>query len=143
MQTKQDSQKDKHPANTIITVSTPKEVLSKQNLPYFIGISDQTAGAKQISMNMVVIPPGATAEPHYHADFESGIYLIKGRVKTLYGNDLQYSVINEAGDFIFIPPDLWHQPINLSDTEEARAIIVRNDPGEREAIIHSKPKINA
>src|SRR4029079_14700067 len=45
------------------------------------------------------------------------------------------SVVNEAGDFIFIPPDVPHQPINLSNTEPAIAIVARNDPDEQEHVI--------
>ncbi|MFV1983422.1 MAG: cupin domain-containing protein [Thiohalomonadales bacterium] len=123
----------------IVTISSPKQINSVQKLPYFVGISNITAGAKGLSMNMVVIPPGASAEPHYHDEFETGIYLISGSVETFYGDDLQNSVINKAGDFIFIPPDLYHQPINLSKTQEARAIIVRNSPHEKEAVLHQKP----
>jgi len=122
---------------SIVTVSAPKGVMSKQNVPYFLGISKNTAGAQEISMNLVVIPAGACAEPHYHEKFESGIYLLQGRVETRYGEQLEHSVINEAGDFIFIPPYLLHQPFNLSETEEARAIIVRNDPNECEAVVHA------
>jgi uncharacterized RmlC-like cupin family protein len=44
-------------------------------------------------------------------------------------------VVNEAGDFIFVPPDVPHQPINLSDTEPAIAIVARNDPEEQEHVI--------
>ncbi len=123
----------------LVTISTPQEILSAQNLPYFIGISSRTTGAKNISMNIVIIPPGGAAEPHYHAIFETGIYLIQGEVETFFGNDLEQSVINKAGDFLFIPPNIWHQPKNLSSTEEARAIVVRNDAHEREAVIHDKP----
>lgn len=141
MQTQQKATSDIQTEMNIVTISTPDEILSIQNLPYFIGISNSSAGAKNISMNMVVIPPGARAEPHYHATFETGIYLMQGHVETLYGNDLEHTVINKAGDFIFIPPNLWHQPVNLSKTQEARAIIVRNDPNEREAVVHSKPLI--
>ena len=40
-------------------------------------------------------------------------------------------MINEARDFIFIPADVVpHQPVNLSDTEPAHAIVARNDPNE-------------
>ncbi len=124
----------------LVTVSTPQEVLSAQNLPYFIGISNRTTGAKNISMNMVIIPPAGVAEPHYHATYETGIYLIEGEVETFFGNDLEQSIINKAGDFLFIPPNIWHQPKNLSNTQEARAIVVRNDSHEQEAVIHEKPK---
>lgn len=119
----------------IVTVRAPQEVLTRQQLPNFVGISGATAGAKNLSMNLVVIPPGAKAEPHYHKDFETGIYVLQGRVETRYGEGLKKSVTNEAGDFIFIPPDLPHQPFNLSDTETAIGVVVRNDPNEQENVV--------
>jgi len=123
----------------IVTVGAPQEVLTRQQLPYFLGISGQTTGAKGLSMNLVVIPPGASAEPHYHKDFETGIYVLKGRVETRYGEQMEKSVINEAGDFIFIPPNLPHQPFNLSDSETAVGIVVRNDPNEQENVVPYVP----
>ncbi len=119
----------------IVVVKTPEEMLSKQQLPYFHGISSATAGTRVLSMNLVMIPPGASAEAHYHDGYESAIYLIKGRVETRYGQQLEKSVINETGDFIFIPPNVPHQPRNLSDTETALAIVARNDPDEQESVV--------
>src|SRR3990167_3762528 len=92
------------------------------------------AGATGISMNRVIIPPGARAEPHFHRGFETAIYLLQGRVETRYGHNLQHSVINVAGDFIFIPAGVPHQPINLSTSETAIAIVARNDPNEQESV---------
>ena len=86
-------------------------------------------------MNLVVIPPGGQAKAHYHDGFESAIYVIQGKVETRYGEGLKKSIINEAGDFIFIPPNVPHQPRNLSDTEPAIAIVSRNDPNEQESVI--------
>lgn len=83
----------------------------------------------------VVIPPGGSAKPHSHKGFEAAIYLIQGRVETRYGEGRKKSVVNEAGDFIFVPPYLPHQPVNLSDTEPAIAIVARNDPEEQEHVI--------
>lgn len=122
----------------IVTVKTPEEIATKQQLPYFVGISKQTAGAKSISMNLVVIPPGATAQAHFHKDFETGIYVLEGEVETRFGEGLQYSVINGPGDFIFIPPNLPHQPTNLSNDKPAKAIVVRNDPNEQENVVPYK-----
>ena len=124
----------------IVTVRPSTETMSRQQLPYFVGISEATAGAKGISMNLVVIPPGAAAKPHIHRGYESAIYLLEGRVETRYGPGLQKSLINEAGDFIFIPADVPHQPINLSATEPARAIVARNDPNEQEHVFPYNPK---
>lgn len=119
----------------IITVKSPQEIQSKQKLRQFIGISAETANAKALSMNLVVIPPGGQARAHYHDGFESAVYVIQGKVETRYGAGLKKSIINEAGDFIFIPPNVPHQPKNLSETEPAMAIVSRNDPNEQESVI--------
>ena len=105
----------------------------------FLGASDRSAGAEGISMYKVVIPPGAAAEPHRHKSFETAIYLIKGRVETRFGPGLKGSVVNGPGDFVYIPPDLPHQPINVSDSEPAEAIVARNDPSELENVIPYDP----
>jgi uncharacterized RmlC-like cupin family protein len=98
-----------------------------------------TAGSKGIAMNLVIIPPGGAAEPHLHRGYETAIYVLAGRVRTRYGPNLTDETINEAGDFIFIPADVPHQPINLSDSEPAKAIIARNDPNEQESVVLYNP----
>lgn len=123
----------------IVTVRPTVTTLTRQQLPYFFGISGASAGSQGISMNLVVIPPGGSARPHAHRNYETAIYILKGRVKTLYGKGLQQSVINEAGDFLFIPPDVPHQPFNLSQTEAAEAIVARNDPNEQENVVDYDP----
>jgi uncharacterized RmlC-like cupin family protein len=90
-------------------------------------------------MHLVVIPPGGRAVAHYHKGHETTIYIIKGRAGTRYGDQLEQSSINEAGDFIFIPPNVPHQPINLSDTEEVIAVVARNDPNEQESVVLYNP----
>ena len=124
----------------VITVTSPDAILSKQKLKQFVGISSDTAGATGLSMNLIIIPPGGTAEAHFHNDFESAVYLVRGRVETHFGKYMEKSVINEAGDFIFIPPNVPHQPRNLSDTEPAIAIVSRNDANEQESVVRYEPK---
>lgn len=123
----------------IITVRPDAETLTRQRLPYFVGISGNTAGTRGISMNLVIIPPGASAEPHFHRDYETAIYILEGRVETRYGLGLRQSVINETGDFLFIPPGVPHQPHNLSQTNPARALVSRNDPNEQENVVLYNP----
>lgn len=124
----------------VITVKSPEAILSKQKLKQFVGISRDTAGATGLSMNLVIIPPGGAAEAHYHNGFESAVYLVQGRVETRFGKNLEKSVINESGDFIFIPPNVPHQPRNLSDTESAIAIVSRNDANEQESVVSYQPE---
>ena len=111
-----------------------REVMTRQKLPYFVGVSGQTVGSTGVSMHMVVIPPGARSEPHSHRGYETAIYVLEGRVETRYGPGLALSVISEAGDFLFVPPGIPHEAINLSQTESARAIVARNDPAEQDKV---------
>lgn len=111
-----------------------REVMTRQRLPYFIGISGQTVGAQGLSMHIVVIPPGARAEPHRHVGYETGIYVLEGRVATRWGDSLENEVISEAGDFLFVPPGVPHEAINLSATEPARAVVARNDAAEQDKV---------
>ena len=123
----------------IVTVRPAVTTDTIQRLPNYVGISEATAGSKGLSMNLVVIPPGARAEPHFHRGFETAIYMLQGRVETRFGENLAKSVVNEAGDFVFIPAGVPHQPVNLSTTEPAIAIVARNDANEQETVQVYKP----
>jgi uncharacterized RmlC-like cupin family protein len=118
----------------IVTVRPELPTDTLQRLPNFVGISEATAGATGISMNLVVIPPAGAAEPHLHVGFETAIYLLRGDVETRYGENLRQSVVNREGDFVFIPAGVPHQPRNLSDTETALAIVARNNANEQETV---------
>ena len=111
----------------------------RQHLDYFLGVSDDTCGATGLAMHLVVVPPGAAAEPHYHDGYETAIYQLEGRVETRYGETLDRSVVTEAGDFLFVPPGVPHQAVNLSQTERAVALIARNDAGEQERVVPYAP----
>jgi uncharacterized RmlC-like cupin family protein len=124
----------------VIVVRPEAETMSRQRLPYYVGISEVSAGAKNISMNLIVIPPAGAAEPHLHQGYETAIYLLRGRVDTRYGRKLKNSIICEQGNFIFIKPDVPHQPINLSATEAAMALVARNDPNEQENVVYYDPQ---
>jgi uncharacterized RmlC-like cupin family protein len=110
------------------------EVLTRQRLPYFIGISGQTVGASGLSMHLVVIPPGARAEPHVHVGYETGIYVLEGTVRTRWGRQLENEVVSRAGEFLFVPPGVPHDATNLSATETARAVVARNHPAEQDRV---------
>ena len=121
-------------ADEIVTVRPLTTSTSKQKLKQFVGISGANSGARGLSMNRVVIPPGGQAAAHRHVGSESAIFLLAGRVKTFYGPCLERSVINQTGDFLFIPAGLIHMPVNLSASEAAIAIVARNDASEQEHV---------
>jgi uncharacterized RmlC-like cupin family protein len=119
----------------VIVVRPEAEIMSRQRLPYYVGISERTAGAKNISMNLIMIPPGGAAKPHMHRGYETAIYILRGEVNTRYGHKLKESIVCKEGDFVFIKPDMPHQPVNLSLTEPALALVARNDPDEQESVV--------
>ncbi len=120
--------------NGLLVVRPDAETMSKQSLPFFLGVSAASTGASGISMNLVVIPPGGAAEPHSHRGYETAIYMMKGKLEVRHGAGLAHSTFVAAGDFIFLPADLPHQPVNLSAEEPALAIVARNDPNEQESV---------
>ena len=124
----------KDPHAVVRAIRPDQEVLTRQRLPYFVGISAQTVGAAGLSMHLVVIPPGGRSEPHSHLAYETGIYVLEGRVRTRWGAALEHEVVSRAGDFLFIPPGMPHEAINLSDSEPARAVVARNDPAEQDRV---------
>lgn len=111
-----------------------REVLTRQRLPYFIGISGSSVGATGLSMHLVSIPPGARAEPHVHVGYETGLYVLEGTVLTRWGHALEHEVVSHAGDFLFIPPGVPHEAINLSSSDPARAVVARNHPSEQDLV---------
>jgi uncharacterized RmlC-like cupin family protein len=116
-----------------------REVMTRQQLPYFLGVSGQTVGSQGLAMHLVVIPPGARAAPHRHIGYETAIYVLEGRVLTQWGEALEHEVISEAGEFLYVPAGVPHLAINLSDTTPARAIIARNDPAEQDKVEPFEP----
>ena len=104
-------------------------------IKYRAGLSGKNVNASQLSMNVATIPPGGVAAAHIHVGFEVMLYILQGRVRHEYGPALEYSIDNEAGDFIFIEPGVPHEVFNLSDTEPVVAVVARSDAAEWEHIV--------
>ena len=118
-----------------IVVVRAGEQVERQQLSYTVGVSARVCGSTGLSMSYIVVPPGGVAEPHSHDGYETAIYQLSGRVETFFGPDLAESVVTGAGDFLFVPPGVPHQPRNLSDTEPATAIVARNDARDEERVV--------
>jgi uncharacterized RmlC-like cupin family protein len=105
---------------------------------YKAGLSAKNVGAKALSMNVATIPPGGVAAAHIHVGFEVMLYILQGRVRHEFGQSLEYSTENEAGDFIFIEPGVPHEVFNVSDSEPVVAVVARSDASEWEHIVPFK-----
>jgi uncharacterized RmlC-like cupin family protein len=106
----------------------------KQGLDYFAGVSSETVGAEGICMHLLEIPPGATSKPHYHEAHETAILVLEGTAEMRHGANLEHVLRTEAGDFVYIPAGVPHQPYNPTD-RPVRAVIARTDPNEQESVV--------
>jgi uncharacterized RmlC-like cupin family protein len=98
----------------VTTVRTSSPTITKQQVQLYRGISKATAGSQQVSINRIVLPPGAKGLRHMHKSAETVIYVLEGQSRTLIGPNGEIAVDNKAGDFIFIPANVWHQPMNVT-----------------------------
>ena len=119
----------------ILCIRNPETDRDWNGIRYKTGMSAKNVGAKRLSMNVAIVPPGAVAYAHSHINFEVMLYILEGRVRHEYGMDLEKALDNQAGDFIIIRPGVPHEVINLSDTEPVVAVVARSDASEWENIV--------
>jgi uncharacterized RmlC-like cupin family protein len=93
-------------------------------------ISQATTGATNIYMGVFRVPAGARSRPHYHANCESAVYMLSGRLEVRWGDRLEQTMAIERGDMVYVPPRETHILQNLSDTEPAEYVVARDSPTE-------------
>lgn len=106
----------------------------RQGLTYFAGVSAETTSASGICMHLLRIPPGVRANTHLHEQHETAIYVLSGEAEMWYGEQLEQHLVVRAGEFLYIPAGMPHQPFNPSTTE-AVAVLARTDPNEQESVV--------
>lgn len=119
---------------TVVVVPTGTAKPTVQGLSQFEGISAQSVGARGLCAHLLQIPPGGRANAHRHAGHETALFVLEGTAVVWFGDQLESRVEARAGDFMYIPPDVPHVPVNASDTQWARAVIARTDPSEQESV---------
>jgi uncharacterized RmlC-like cupin family protein len=106
----------------------------KQGLDYFAGVSAESCGSEGLCLHLLVIPPGGEARAHLHEGHESAIYVLEGSAAMRHGEGLAQVDTMTAGDFVFIPAGVPHQPYNPTD-RPVRALVARTDPNEQESVV--------
>lgn len=104
-------------------------------IQYLQGLSAKNVGSQHLSINVATVPPGAIAYAHIHDGFEVMLFILQGRVKHTFGENLQDEVYNEAGDFIYIKPGVPHEVFNIGD-ENLIAFVARSTADEWDKIIN-------
>jgi len=93
-------------------------------------ISLTTAGAANIYMGVLRVPAGSQSLPHYHADCESAVYMLSGRLNVRWGEQLEHELRLEPGDLAYVPPRETHLLENPSDNQAAEYVVARDAPQE-------------
>ena len=84
-------------------------------------------GAQKIWAGTVTIHANAKTGAHHHGPLESVIFVVKGRARMRWGEQLEFTAEAGPGDFIFVPPFVPHQEINASPDEPLECVLVRSD----------------
>lgn len=93
-------------------------------------ISHATVGANNIFMGVFRVPPGATSRPHYHANCESSLYMLRGQMRIRFGEHLERELTLVPGDLLYVPPNETHLLENQSETEPIEYVVARDSPTE-------------
>jgi uncharacterized RmlC-like cupin family protein len=103
------------------------------NVPQTQGMDRKAAitfarvGASKLWAGTVHIHPNAKTGAHHHGPLESVIYVVRGRARMRWGEQLEFTAEAGPGDFIYVPPFVPHQEINASRTEVLECVLCRSD----------------
>jgi uncharacterized RmlC-like cupin family protein len=89
-------------------------------------ITQARTGAEKLWAGTVSIQPNAKTGAHHHGAVESVIYVVKGRARMRWGDQLEYTAEAGPGDFIHVPPYVPHQEINAKPDEPLECVVVRS-----------------
>ncbi len=95
-------------------------------------ISGELVGAEKLWVGWVELGPGLVSRVHHHGESESAIFVASGRARFYSGEDLDEVHEAGAGDFVWVPPNLVHVEVNVSDLEPVQMVVVRST---QEAIV--------
>lgn len=88
--------------------------VGQQGFTYQAGVSRGTVGETDVCLNVLPMPPGARARPHYHEGIDTIAYLVDGRCAVYYGDRLEHRIDVIEGEQVFMPRDVPHAPLNDS-----------------------------
>ena len=124
-----------NPKPTCVVIRSGHSYEGKQGLTYSEGIFAGNTGAQAICLHLLTIPPGGRANAHYHQAHETAIYVISGEAGMWFGDDLREHLTVKAGEYLYIPAGVPHQPYNPSADEPCTAVLARTDPNEQESVV--------
>lgn len=113
-----------------VTVIPVSPTVIPLGLNRYGGPTANNAGTKQMSVNRIVLPPGARGPRNLHNNAETVIMIIQGTMTSLMGAAGEKALTHKAGDFLYVPGDVWHQWVNPSKTEDVVLVEIRADAND-------------
>ena len=89
---------------------------------------EQAIASERIWAGYVQASPGMASAWHHHGDFETSIYILKGKVRFEFGAGGSAAVDAREGDFVHVPAGAVHRESN-PESAEAVLIVMRAGTG--------------
>ncbi len=89
-------------------------------------ITHARTGASKLWAGTVTVAPAARTAAHHHGELETVLYILRGRARFRWGNNLEFVEEAGPGDFIYVPPFVPHQEMNAKPDEPVEAVVVRS-----------------
>ncbi len=97
-----------------------------QGMSRAAAINFARVGAEKIWAGTVNILPNAKTGAHHHGPVESVIYVVRGKARMRWGENLEFTAQAGPGDFIWVPPFVPHQEMNASRDEALECVLLRS-----------------
>lgn len=97
-----------------------------QGMTRAAAITHARTGASKLWAGTVVVQPAARTGAHHHGELETVIYIVRGRARFRWGDQLEFVEEAGPGDFIYVPPFVPHQEMNARPDEPVEAVLVRS-----------------
>lgn len=82
-------------------------------------LREQAIAVDGLWAGLVRTDPGAVTGWHHHGDYETSIYVARGRIRFESGRGGGDVVDAEPGDFVYVPRGAVHRESNPDDVESA------------------------
>ena len=108
----------------VIRAQASETTIQTRGMECIPGVTKETVGTSRLWLGLVTAAPNEKGPPHHHGEAETGVYVLKGRLRVYFGAGFQEFVEAGPGDFIFVPPHIHHIEENPYD-EPYEAVLVR------------------
>jgi uncharacterized RmlC-like cupin family protein len=82
---------------------------------------------KETWIGIVTLQPNSKTEAHHHGRTEVAVYVVTGRGHIRWGERLEFTAEVAPGDFVYFPPYVPHQELNIQEGEPLEFVVVRSN----------------